>query len=414
MGNGASAMSPMKRQYPSCSVRSLREAGTRLLCLSYLLLPAIGVAADYPPMDHGGSDLVLTDGDVIWGEHRNVGHFEIPAVATVNVHRYYPEVPWSGRLDVYADDIVISGTLTAEGAGYTGGGGAGGLGATGSLPEYDGDDGANGNPRYYGYLGSEVWPNRGDGQFGGKPHHTNQSTRNGGYNSLNANTDTTTDTSVLIGSGGAGGYPTLPLNNPPGLCLFEPVGGAGGNAGGPGGGCVRLFSTSSLHVAGRVLATGAFGGAGNFGETGSINNHVSPCISIGGDGGDAGDSDDLNGSSTDVGSGAGGGVLVLCGAPGEIQVTGTIDTRSSEWRFGRVDDGIRNGGTVKVFFTGDLESSGTLKGGRIYLRDLDDEPLSPVEPILRKVYNYNPPSFDLNQDTIVDAADIQTEGLSSP
>ena len=358
--------------------------------------------------------MVLADGDVIWGEHRNVGHFEIPAGATVNVHRYYPDVPWSGRLDVYADDIVISGTLTAEGAGYTGGGGAGGLGATGSIPEYDGDDGANGNPRYYGYLGSEAWPNRGDGQFGGKPHHTIQSTRNGGYNSLNANTDTTTDTSVLMGSGGAGGYATLPLNNPPGLCLFEPVGGNGGRGGGPGGGAIRLFAVSSISVPGKVRLMGATGGGGDFGKEGSINNHVSPCTSIGGDGGRGGSGDVVNSGSDNAGSGAGGGVVLSCETSGGTWITGVIDVRSSEWRNGRVEDGIRNGGTVKIFFRGDLETSGTLKGGRIYLRDLDDEPLSPVEPILRKVYNYNPPSFDLNQDTIVDAADIQTEGLSSP
>ena len=219
-----------------------------------LLLANLCQAADYPPADHGGSDLVLTDGDVIWGEHRNVGCFVvrgdlIPTTGypffrptTVTVRRYVPDIPWSGRLDVYADDIVISGTLTAEGAGYTGGGGEGGLGASGSLPAYTGANGANGNPRYYGYSGSETWPNKGDGPFGGTPHNTSQPIRNGGYNSLNANTDTTTDTSVLIGSGGAGGYPTLPLNNPPGLCLFEPVGGNGGRGGGPGGGAIRLLA----------------------------------------------------------------------------------------------------------------------------------------------------------------------------
>ena len=73
-------------------------------------------------IDWGYKDWSPADGDVVSGVHCNVRTFFIDANVTVIV------APWNrnnfganGTFQLYAQDIVIRGTLTAKGAGYKGG-----------------------------------------------------------------------------------------------------------------------------------------------------------------------------------------------------------------------------------------------------------------------------------------------------
>lgn len=51
---------------------------------AFLLSFGLAPAADHPSRDHGGADLVLEDGDRIWGVHENVGRFVIPGEVQVD------------------------------------------------------------------------------------------------------------------------------------------------------------------------------------------------------------------------------------------------------------------------------------------------------------------------------------------
>jgi hypothetical protein len=374
--------------------------------LSMLALAGVALAVDYPPADHGGADLLLSDGDRIWGAHTNVGRFVVPEGAKVDVHRYYPAVAASGCLDVDAREIEIAGKLNAEGAGYTGGGGGSGRPAFGYQPQYDGKEGKAGKPRYTEYNSEgSLWPHAwGDGPAGGITSSWNPSIRNGGYDDIDVNTDMTTDTSVLMGSGGAGGYGDASVNTLPVLCFPRPRGGTGGNGGGPGGGAVRLVASERLAISGTVYTVGATGGAGRAGVPGYAAILQTECVYHGSDGGDGGTGDVVNNGRGNAGSGAGGGVLLLCLAKEGLEISGEVDTRSSEWRSqGLPTDGVRNGGTLKIMYSGDAPTSGTLLSGRTFFRDLDDEPLEPFETLLGRVPRL--PSMDRNQDGVVDAAD---------
>jgi hypothetical protein len=141
----------------------------------------------------------------------------------------------------------------------------------------------------------------------------------GGYASAGLNGDTSTDMTILRGSGGGGGS-------------SAPRAWGGGGGGGAGGGCIALVSSGNMTVDGSITSTGAGGGTGGQDATG-----------LGGAGG----------------GGAGGGVLLIGQT---VTVTGTIDARG---RNGNTL-GIANGGTVKIFYAVDEFSSGTIQAGRKY------------------------------------------------
>ena len=72
------------------------------------------------------ADLILVNGDTVWGLHENVGHFEIPTSATVKVMPYDGvSTSTLGTFEIHAVAIFIGGKLSATGSGYTGGGGGG-------------------------------------------------------------------------------------------------------------------------------------------------------------------------------------------------------------------------------------------------------------------------------------------------
>jgi hypothetical protein len=106
--------------------------------------------------DHGGQDWSPADGTLVAGVHTNVGLFSVAGGATVRVQ------PWDGTqfgsFQVTANAILISGTLSANGAGY--GGGAGGSndsccssGQTGATVGVGGG-GGNGGPGHWGCGGT--------------------------------------------------------------------------------------------------------------------------------------------------------------------------------------------------------------------------------------------------------------------
>lgn len=229
-------------------------------------------AAEFPPADHGGADLILADGDVIWGDHINVGTFQIPAGATVVVKSYDGADADTGRAEILAFNFDIDGTLSALGAGYTGGGGGGanlGTAGSGSFPGFDGTVyGQSILPCGSSSMVSSLAGSGGDGAGpGGQPGgeggklQTNftctgqtvssppEAGEHGRYGAgAGPNNDTTTDESLMMGSGGSGAGATI-----------SP--GVGGGAGGNGGGIIRLVPGNALHLGatGVISANGAWG-----------------------------------------------------------------------------------------------------------------------------------------------------------
>jgi hypothetical protein len=197
----------------------------------------------------------------------------------------------------------VSGSTTGGGGG--GGGGSGGKDATTQV-------GGNGGGQYGGT----------GGQTYSSGYNMGEDALNGGYLASQGNGDSTTDASVVKGSGGGGGG-----------AASQQTGGGGG--GGAGGGSVSLIASSDLVMAGTITTTG--GGAGGGG-------YYTTTYSAGRGGG-----------------GAGGGVL-LSGLT--VTVTGSIDTQ------GRMANilSTTNGGTVKIMYETDQFSSAipNMYVGRFY------------------------------------------------
>lgn len=183
----------------------------------------------FPPTDHHGADLWLgDDGDVIWGEHINIGTLTIPTSTTVYVPQSYDGSP-QGTATLRAQHVILNGTLTATEAGYEGG--FGGF--------------------YDIFLGYYMEGDGGAGPFGGNPimHPPDSGCPDswcGGYRGCGTNGDTSNDDEVDRGSGGSG------TNGPTNTGYTE------GDYGGTGGGSIKVIASQSF-IAGpeaRVFANG--------------------------------------------------------------------------------------------------------------------------------------------------------------
>lgn len=365
-------------------------------------------AADFPPQDHAGADLVLQDGDVVWGIHENIGQFSIPANATVFVSPYDGNSSGSrGMVEINAFDIEIAGSLNAQGAGYSGGGGGGGGGFTGfggslggsfivtaggegGAGAYDlslvkGKDGER--PEFVCCLftyepgvGGAGAP--GDGPFGGlsidisdsfEGNYTpldpgNASLFNyGGYAGPRENQDNSIDDSTNMGSGGAGlfGYPSSASNSESN----------GGKAGGNGGGSIRLIAANNFILA-HNASIRADGALGNDGEPKGF---LSGANVGGGDGGNAVPPVLSGGPGS---PGAGGGILIKLKANG----TGLIASGSVITSMGGrdINESISiNGGTIKIFSEGTLtiDENSDLRASRMILPGL---PIPPAPELFNK------------------------------
>jgi len=192
------------------------------------------------------------------------------------------------------------------GSGYGGAGGGGGGGSGGKTAVWnDGGDGAG----PFGGLGGAGVSSGAGGTQGA----------NGGYLSKAGNGDTSTDLSVLRGSGGGGGGATSDVMN----------GGAAGGGGG-GGASLSLLSTGDLVLRGTVSTNGGGGG-------------------LGGRGG-------KQGQGAAGGGGSGGGIALK----GEsVLISAAIDAQ------GRQQDTLSsgNGGTVKIIYT-EKTGAGIIQAGR--------------------------------------------------
>jgi len=297
-----------------------------LLIASAGLAPATG----YPPANHGGADLILSSGDVIWGSHTNIGRFVIPSSATVSVIAYtgtggtpapgvatpanaslnapastdIPDVTigppdalaqtidvGSGWLEVHAGEIVVSGTLTAVGSGHWGGAGGGGgggasiYGFTGALMPGHGGFGGSG----WGIVGSGGTGADGRGAFG-----------NG----------------AAGGDGGAGGFGggvAGGIGSIGGWAVYSGPGGSG-SPGSPGGYRVPGGNGDISVDQNVMMGSGGGGGGGAAGGGGGLPGPVGKIVGGGGGSGAAG---------------AGGGGAIKMFATVSLQVAGTIDTRGS-------------------------------------------------------------------------------------
>jgi hypothetical protein len=344
-------------------------------------------AAEYPPMDHGGADLILSRNDLIWGQHTNIGRFEIPAGATVFV-RDFGAVSQSvnledtGFVEINAEDIVINGTLTALASGHWGGGGGGGggggaaIGFTASVRFGDGGDaGSGGNSASPGLPGTEGTSafgpgnsaNGGDGGSGGRgggqagglggssgagsvgDGGPGRSGQDGGYFVRGGNGDPTTDLEVIMGSGGGGGGGGAGggAGDPGSAGKTAGGGGGGGAEGANGGGAIKLSAANSIRISGRIDTRGGGRispettdrttadpsklGPGSDGQDGVI----TLLSAIGGDGG--------VGGSSEVGASSASGGL---GGRG----FSTSDAIGTGWDGGRGgESGVGGGGGVLLF-----------------------------------------------------------------
>jgi hypothetical protein len=238
-----------------------------------------------PGTDHGGADWTWTADSTreVSGVHYDIGAFTIESDAIMNV-KPYDENDMTGRISISARTMSIQGTLSADSAGYEASEGPG-----------QGTDGSS----YYGAGGGAYGARGGHGGWG-LPGDTVQS---GGYAySDSAHPDE-------MGSGG-GSVP-----------YFE---------GGRGGGIIKLVSSGTTVINGKVSSDGdcgtgsgekaAGGGAGGsiWLETSLLSGGGLVCAK-GGEG--------FDGSCADGGGGSGGRIRVIysnSSFDGRIEVSGGI------------------------------------------------------------------------------------------
>jgi hypothetical protein len=203
------------------------------------------------------------------------------------------------------------------GTGFGGGGGGGAGGGASSDPSRDGGGGGGGGSGGSAGIGFTTGGNGAGTAKGTGGSGQAVKGGDGGYAASGTNGDSSTDMSILRGSGGGGGS------------AGDANGGGGG--GGAGGGSVSLVSDGDITIGGTVTVTGGGGGAGGQDSSG-----------LGGKGG-----------------GGGGGGILLFGQ--KVTVTGSIDARGREANL----LSTVNGGTVKIFYADD-SAVGTIHAGRKY------------------------------------------------
>lgn len=255
--------------------------------------------------DHAGADWIIGSSITVGGTHSNIGRFEVQSGQTATVQA-------GAAFEVQGRDILVLGTINADGAGYVGGVGGSGV--------YAGDCGAGSCPS--SCTGSARAGNHGtdgDGPYGGIKGAPGG---NGGYMAVASNGDYSISESVTMGSGGGGGKagnsctPNCNADCPTKCgCAPNPTDNhCRGGRGGPydsthlcaGGGAVVLSASNYLSVSGTVSAKGVGTVAGGNGES---------------------DSCGYGNPGYASGRGAGGGIFLKCSGTGGVDVSGTLDTR---------------------------------------------------------------------------------------
>lgn len=367
-------------------------------------MPTWPAAGDYGGMNISVNSSVTTSG-IITGI----------ATLTVPSGNYIAVTPFDGTnggtLEIHCRTFKLFGTLNATGAGYGGGsGGSGYARATNGSAYAGGGVGITFDNSPVGAGGGGGLGGGPAGGPGGAPNHgAGLAGGTAGYMAVAANGDSTTDTSVIPGSGGGGGGGA-------GDAGYDP-GGGGGGAGGYGGGCIKIYASNIVIYstgtiisnqatsgnggeAGRLQMGGggggvypAAGGAGSSTQTGyppygqpgtntgtssggyGFNTNTLGPLGAGGAQG-ANGSPGYNGATIITygggggGFGAGGGVLLYFSksltqatAVPKVYVAGTINNAGGA--------GTSNGGSVKIF-TPKLAILGTISSGRVLRPDVSD------------------------------------------
>ncbi len=357
---------------------------------------------------HAQCDTTIVNGDMIVnsptfmsGVYLVNGTFEVTSGTTVFVQKY--ELGGCGKLEVQAENILVSGTINGDFAGYTGGtggapgtivtsltgdqiaindcsnkdntgqvtleGGQSGTSGTGPGAGLSGADGQNGsgpkqqcmnNDDEAGMIGGSGGAGGGaGGSYGG----TGSNAAAGGAGTGNYQTNglnVSTGFPVVGGNGGNGGaagatYGTLSGEE---IDLGSGGGGAGGggrsydtglggNDGGNGGGAIILIASDSLAVTGSISANGENGVSGGNGGNGG----TSPkCCSDGCD--DCGEATLSTGSGGGAGAGGGSGGGIFLKAGNVAEITGNLSVNGGNGGSG----GSRGNGVTcnySDFFCGD-------------------------------------------------------------
>lgn len=274
-----------------------------LLAFSLLaILPSVGAWDNLTGGDHGGQDWIITTNTTIAENHYNIRLFKIVSGVTVTVQPYNGTS--YGRVEIHAENIVIEGTLSANGSGYQGVTGE----VNGNGPGY-GTSSAN----YGGGGGGGYWAGAGGqgssyggggGGCGGAGGQGNNGGAGGGA--------CETFPPVWMGSSGGGGY-----------CQYNP------RTSGSGGGIIRLYAAhilisgvvSSDGLAGQDAAgTTASAGGGSGGAAVICGENIVIGGTVSANGGKGG-----NGGTGSAGAGAGGGSGGVIWVEGEnVSCSGTL------------------------------------------------------------------------------------------
>jgi len=318
-------------------------------------------------------DMIISSPTFLSGVYQVSGTFEIESGVTVFVEKY--ELGGCGKLEVQAQNIIVSGIINGDFSGYTGGiggapgstvtsltgdqiaindcsnkdntgqvtleGGQAGNNGTGPGAGASGADGQSGsgpkqqclnNDDEAGMIGGSGGAGGGaGGSYGG----TGSTGAQGGVGTGNYQTNglnVSTGFPVVGGNGGTGGNSGASYGSLTGEDIDLGSGGAGaggggrsydvglgGSDGGNGGGAIILVAQDSLAVTGSISANGENGiSGGNAGNGGT-----SPkCCSDGCD--DCGEATLSTGAGGGSGSGGGSGGGILLKSENVAEITGNL------------------------------------------------------------------------------------------
>jgi hypothetical protein len=357
--------------------------------------------------DHLGANWTPGPGEILNGNHFNVGTFTIPSGQT-NTVMPYNGINGSGWLRVSANIVNVQGILNASGRGYGGGGGGENdyLAMAGGYGGLNGSGGNGQNGYWYGGLAA-------GGGGGGSPNGTGGASSWGAAGRVGTPDSGGRGGNCYSGVGGAGGVGYGAGGGGGGGYSAGAGGGGGGgtggqnapagNNGGNGGG--TYFGAGGLGSTGNTPASGGNGGYLVAGGNGDVSTDTT--LAIGSGGGGAGSSSNGGyggggggggagaakvsffattsatvGASAQIrlqgaqggqsggptfqsyygGGGGGGGLLFYC--PGSVTLNSgaIVDNRGCLLQ----TPSTTNGGTIKIFY-GSLTNNATLTYGRLYL-----------------------------------------------
>ncbi len=333
-------------------------------------------AAACTTVDHGGTNWTLSSNTVVAGNHINVGTFTVNNGVTLTVD------PACHYFNVTANNIVVLGTINANGAGWVGGNGGtygglwaadgssdgrgitscwdknnckalgqkGGVGGSAGSGTGGGNAGGIGGTGYGSKQECGFWSDDGGvvgggggggGGAGGTYGGAGGTGKAGGGGGLDDNTCGNAGCQpYIVGAAGTGGTATATYGSSTTETIEYGSGGAGGGGGGRGsfcgsttcysaggiggigGGSVKLIASQNLTCSGNIYANGTSGGNGG---DGGENNFTRDCCA------------DLNddcseqtfsapgGGGSGAGGGSGGGIMLK--ADCDISVTGILQAK---------------------------------------------------------------------------------------